>query len=63
MQLYLLTLTVNKVGFEDCVKVPPFLTGKLVENYEFEVFHAVFGHRFAWVDYRQDKTFRSEEGI
>jgi hypothetical protein len=63
MRLSFLTLTVNKVGFGGCVRVLPFLAGQLVENNEAEVFHAVSAHLFAWVDYRQDKTLRSEEGI
>jgi hypothetical protein len=63
MQLSFLTLTINEVGFGGCVRVPPFLAGQLVENDEAEVFHAVFRSFFAWVDYRQDKTLRSEESF
>jgi len=63
MKLSLLTLTIYEVGFRGCVRVRPFLAVQLVENYETEVFHAVSAHLFAWVDYRQDKTLRSEEGI
>jgi hypothetical protein len=44
IELSLLNLTVNKVGFRDCVRIPLFLASQFVENYEAEVFHAVSAH-------------------